>query len=261
VRSRSFGRVAEDYDRYRPAPPIAAMEWVLSKVSAPVRVCDVAAGTGALTRLLEARVGGPVLAVEPDPRMVAVLVARIPNALAVRGRGEALPWRDGSLDAVVMGSAWHWMDPVPTLSEIARVLRRNGVFGILGNGPDRQVGWVAELFDHQPTRSDRPDLPDIPDRDRPGRPGRASEPELPPGMPFTVPEATVMHYSRPMTRRELVGMAGTFSSVITLPKAARHDRLSAAERLATDAVGGPDADEAATVDLPLRCRCWRTVLT
>jgi SAM-dependent methyltransferase len=264
VRSRSFGRVAEDYDRYRPAPPMAAVEWVLSELSAPVRVCDVAAGTGALTRLLEVRVGGPVLAVEPDPRMVAVLVSRIPNALAVRGRGEALPWRDGSLDAVVMGSAWHWMDPVPTLSEIVRVLRRNGVFGILGNGPDREVGWVGDLFDHQPTRSD---LWDIPGRDRldtpgrPRRPGRPSVPELPPGMPFTVPEATVMHYSRPMTRRELVGMAGTFSSVITLPEAARRDRLSAAERLATDAVGGPDADEAATVDLPLRCRCWRTVRT
>jgi SAM-dependent methyltransferase len=253
--------VAEDYDRYRPAPPMAAVEWVLSELSAPVRVCDVAAGTGALTRLLEARVGGPVLAVEPDPRMVAVLVSRIPNALAVRGRGEVLPWRDGSLDAVVMGSAWHWMDPVPTLSEIARVLRRKGVFGILGNGPDREVGWVAELFDHQPTRSDRPDISDRDRPDIPGRAGRPSVPELPPDMPFTVPEATVMHYSRPMTRRELVGMAGTFSSVITLSEAARRDRLSTAERLATDAVGDPDADEAATVDLPLRCRCWRTVRT
>ena len=258
MRSRSFGRVAEDYDRYRPAPPMEAVDWVLSKVSAPVRVCDVAAGTGALTRLLEGRVGGPVLAIEPDPRMVAVLVSRIPNALAVRGRGEALPWRDGSLDAVVIGSAWHWMNPVPTLAEIARVLRRNGVFGILGNGPDREVGWVAEFFDHQPTRSD---LRNIPDRGRPGRPGRPAVPELPPGMPFTVPEATVMNYSLPLTRRELVGMAGTFSSVITLPQAARRERLSAAERLATDAVGGPNADEAATVDLPLRCRCWRTVRT
>jgi SAM-dependent methyltransferase len=245
--------VAEDYDRYRPAAPMAAVEWVLSEVSAPVRVCDVAAGTGALTRLVEARVGGPVLAVEPDPRMVAVLVSRIPNALAVRGRGEALPWRDGSLDAVLMGSAWHWMGPVPTLWEIARVLRPNGVFGILGNGPDREVGWVAELFDHQPTRSDRPDIP--------GRTGAPSVPELPPGMPFTVPEATVMHYSRPMTRHELVGMVGTFSSVITLPDEARRERLSAAERLATEAVGGPNADETATVDLPLRCRCWRTVRT
>jgi hypothetical protein len=120
---------------------------------------------------------------------------------------------------------------------------------------------VAELFDHQPTRSDRPDISDRDRPDIPGRAGRPSVPELPPDMPFTVPEATVMHYSRPMTRRELVGMAGTFSSVITLSEAARRDRLSTAERLATDAVGDPDADEAATVDLPLRCRCWRTVRT
>ena len=244
---------------------MAAIDWVLSKVSLPARVCDVAAGTGALTRLLEVRVGRPVLAVEPDVRMAAVLVAHIPNVLAVQGRGEALPWYDGSLDALVMASAWHWMDPVPTLAEIARVLRPNGVFGIIGNGPDREVGWVSELFDHQPTRSDGPGDSDRGDRadrsDRRGRPGRQSVPEVPPGMPFTDPEATVMHYSRPMTRRELVGMAGTYSSVITLPAAERRNRLAAAERQANDAVGGADADEEATVELPLRCRCWRTVRT
>jgi SAM-dependent methyltransferase len=236
---------------------MAAIEWVLSRVSLPARVCDVAAGTGALSRLLEPRVGQPVLAVEPDVRMAAVLVSRVPNVLAVQGWGEALPWSDGSLDALLMGSAWHWMDPLPTLAEIARVLRPNGVFGIIGNGPDREVGWVAELFDHRPTRSDGPGDSDR--RDPPGRSGRLSVPEVPPGMPFTDPEATVMHYSRPMTRRELVGMAGTYSSIITLPSAERRVRLAAAERQATDAVGGAEADEGATVELPLRCRCWRTV--
>jgi hypothetical protein len=64
-----------------------------------------------------------------------------------------------------------------------------------------------------------------------------------------------------MTRRELVGMAGTYSSVITLPAAERRNRLAAAERQANDAVGGADGDEEATVELPLRCRCWRTVRT
>ncbi len=233
---------------------MAAARWVLSDVSAPARVCDVAAGTGALTRLLEVRIEGPVLVVEPDPRMIAVLVSRIPDALAVRGRGEALPWRDGSLDAVLMGSAWHWMDPVPTLSEIARVLRPGGVFGILGNGPDREVDWVAEFFDHQPDRANR--------GGDPGHPRRSSHmavPELLPGMPFADPETTTIHYLLPMTRRELVGMASTFSSVITLPDVARRDRLSEADRLAAEAVGGPDADESVTVGLPLRCRCWRTM--
>lgn len=263
VRSRSFGQVAEDYDRYRPPPPREAVEWVLSALSRrsavaaaapsavplPARVCDLAAGTGALTRLLGALVEGPVLSVEPDPRMVDVLLTRIPNALAVQGQGEELAWVDSSLDALLIASAWHWMDPVPALSEIARVLRSGGAFGILGNGPDRAVGWVAELFGHQ---SERPD-----------RPNRPSLPELPPAMPFADRAAIVIHYTLPMTRRELVGMAGTYSSVITLPAEERRDRLSVTERLAAEAIGHAvaDADETATVELPLRCRCWRTVRT
>jgi SAM-dependent methyltransferase len=248
VRSRSFGEVAEDYDRYRPAPPMAAVDWVLSALPAPpARAGDVAAGTGALTRLLGARVESPVLVIEPDDRMIGVLVSRIPNALAVRGRGEALPWLAGSLDALLMGSAWHWMDPIPTLSEISRVLRPGGVFGILGNGPDREVGWVARLFDRQSGRAERPRPPTVP--------------ELPAGMPFSDPEAMVIRYSLPMTRPELVGMAGTFSSVITLPPDERRERRSVTERLAADAVGGPDVAETSTVDLPMRCRCWRTIRT
>jgi SAM-dependent methyltransferase len=177
--------------------------------------------------------------------MVDVLVARTPNAHAVQGRGEALPWAGGSLDALLIASAWHWMDPTPALSEIARVLRPGGVFGILGNGPDREVGWVAELFDHQ--------------SGRPHRSRRPSVPELSSSMPFADPDTTVIRHTLPMTRQELVGMAGTYSSVITLAADERRHRLSVTERLAAEATGGTDADEAATVELPLRCRCWRTV--
>ena len=66
------------------------------------------------------------------------------------GRSEEGPnsflLRSGTLDAVVVSSAWHWMDTDQTVAEVGRVLRSGGVFGVIRNGPDRPVGWVTELL-------------------------------------------------------------------------------------------------------------------
>jgi ubiquinone/menaquinone biosynthesis C-methylase UbiE len=49
-RAQTFGQVAEEYDRWRPGYPDAAIDWLAP--SAPARMADVGAGTGKLTSLL-----------------------------------------------------------------------------------------------------------------------------------------------------------------------------------------------------------------
>jgi SAM-dependent methyltransferase len=66
TRRLSFGSVATDYDRYRPSPPSAALDWLIPPGAQAV--LDLAAGTGAVTRELVGR-AGRVIAVEPDERM------------------------------------------------------------------------------------------------------------------------------------------------------------------------------------------------
>ena len=65
--------MAADYDRYRPAPPPQALDWLIPPDA--TAVLDLTAGTGAVTRLLIGR-AARVVAVEPDDRMRAVLTAR-----------------------------------------------------------------------------------------------------------------------------------------------------------------------------------------
>ena len=117
------------------------MEWVLPERVGTV--VDLGAGTGALTRLLVGR-ADQVVAVEPDDRMRAVLAEAVPGARAVAGRGEAIPLPDGSVDAVLASSSWHWMDTVPTLREIARVLVPGGVVSAMWSGPDPDSGLIAQ---------------------------------------------------------------------------------------------------------------------
>ena len=154
ARSSSFGSVADHYERYRPGPTDAVADWFLP--AAVDCAVDLGAGTGALTRLLVDR-ARDVVAVEPDDRMRAVLAAEVPTARALAGRGEAIPVPDHSAQGVFASSSWHWMDPVPTLAEIHRVLVPGGVFGAVWTGPDpdgpfmqQAQALVAEVHDRNP---------------------------------------------------------------------------------------------------------------
>ena len=99
-------------------------------------------GTGALTRLLVGR-ADEVVAVEPDDRMRAVLAEAVPGVRAVAGRGESIPLPDASADAVMASSSWHWMDLVPTLLEVGRVLVPGGTLAAVWSGPDPDAGLIA----------------------------------------------------------------------------------------------------------------------
>ncbi len=137
-----FGEVARDYERGRPEYPVAAVEELLR--SSPRVVVDVGAGTGKLTRALVGRVE-TVIAVEPDDAMRAVLTDLLPSVTALAGAGESMPLADASVDVVVAGQAWHWVDPERGLAEVARVLRPGGELGLVWNDRDESDPWAAAL--------------------------------------------------------------------------------------------------------------------
>ena len=142
-RAQSFGDVAEAYQQARPTYPAAAVDWVLA--AAPGHdVLDLAAGTGKLTRTIIAA-GANVTAVEPLDGMRAQLQAAYPDVPVHAGTAEQIPLDDESVDAVLVGQAFHWFDADGALNEIARVLRPGGVLGLLWNIRDDSIGWVAEL--------------------------------------------------------------------------------------------------------------------
>jgi SAM-dependent methyltransferase len=139
--SRSFGTAAKLYDRHRPTYAADAVAWALGP--SPVRVADLGAGTGILTRVVLAA-GHAVVAVEPDEQMRAQLTESTPGVPALAGSAERIPLPDASVDAVVAGQAYHWFDPEPAHAEIARVLRPGGVFAAMWNDADNDVPWTVE---------------------------------------------------------------------------------------------------------------------
>ena len=132
-RSRSFDRVAEEYERTRPEYPAALLD--VLPLGAAAEVLDVGAGTGKLTRLLMHRYRR-VIAVEPLDGMRAILERVVPAAESHAGSAEAIPLPDASVDGVFAGQAFHWFATDVAVAELARVLRPDGVLALVWNEPD-----------------------------------------------------------------------------------------------------------------------------
>jgi SAM-dependent methyltransferase len=265
-RSGSFGHVASDYERYRPGPPAAAVDWILSS-GRPKRIVDLGAGTGALSRLLVER-ADEVIAIEPDDRMRAVLVEEVPRARAVAGKGESMPIPNGHVEAIIAATSWHWMDPIPTLSESARVLVPGGILGAIWIGPDPEGAFLKQasslLGGGSSSADPGPDSPEDSSHDQTESElarvmiAEADRPdpvlEIPGGLPFDPPEHQVFRWDIALTADDLIGLLGTFSWIITLPDETR-DRVKAEARRLLTEVLGMDGD--ATVDVAYRSDAWR----
>jgi SAM-dependent methyltransferase len=245
-RATSFGAIAADYDRYRPGPPAAGVDWILH--SRRDLVVDIGAGTGALSRLLVER-AARVIAVEPDRRMSTVLSANVPTATVTTARAEQLPLRTGTVDAAMGSSMWHWVDEPRAVAEAARVLRPGGVLGVMWGGPDRGRGWLAEVLSGPAREWREREQESHSERDH--HQLRISESE-----PFEPAERHDLEWTIPVTAEQLLGAFRTYSGFIVLPNAER-ERIHG---LVADAVRDhPSFAEHDRVDLPMRCTCWRAV--
>ena len=224
-------------------------------------VVDLGAGTGALSRLLVGR-ADEVVAVEPDDRMRAVLAEAVPGARALAGRGEAIPLPDASVDAVMASSSWHWMDTVPTLLEVGRVLVPGGTLAarVVGARP-RHRPHRAGAGAPQRRRGPGPGAVELDDQSQAELSAamndrNASDPGArdPAGCPLRPARADGVTWDVALTADELIGLLGTFSWVILMEDDAR-------ERL-FDTAGGSCATRSGssgdvTVDVGYRAEVFK----
>lgn len=92
------------------------------------RLLDLGAGTGAVNPVVGDR---ELVALDPAPEMLALN----PAPHRVVAVGEALPFGDGTFDAVFSAYVFRNLDSVDdTLREVARVLRPGGRAGVVGLG-------------------------------------------------------------------------------------------------------------------------------
>ena len=233
----SFGAAAATYERGRPPYPPEAVDWLLP--DGATRVLDLGAGTGKLTRQLRDR-GLDVIAVEPSAGMRDQLTRAVPGITAYAGSAEEIPLPDGSVDAVLVAQAWHWVDRSRAVPEVARVLVPGGRLGLAWNMRDEREAWVAELgrILHDAGEPDREDQATI-------------------GPPFGPVERHDVAWQHRISRDELIDMAASRSYVLTMPDEQRARVLAQVRHLADTDPALAGSDE---LVLPYVTECYRAQL-
>jgi SAM-dependent methyltransferase len=137
-----FTNRADDYVRYRPSYPAAAIDALLAGLGPPERLVavDVGAGTGISSRLLAER-GVRVSAVEPNRAMREAAAAH-PGVTWLDGTAEAIPLPDATADLTLAAQAFHWFRPEESLREMARVTRNGGRLALLWNHRSRKDAFM-----------------------------------------------------------------------------------------------------------------------
>jgi SAM-dependent methyltransferase len=204
-----FGSAADAYHTFRPTYPDEAVAWALQPAAPVDRILDLAAGTGKLTGSLIDR-APEVVAVEPDSAMLRVLRATFPPIRALAGSAEDIPLPDSSVDAVVVGQAFHWFDPVAGGREIARVLRPGGLLAALWNSEDARVEWVSSYHLAADSSGRVPGVPQGSDRS-----------ELPGLGLFELAGRREFDYTRRLTVERLINELATHSWALVSTEAER----------------------------------------
>jgi SAM-dependent methyltransferase len=139
-----FSSRAEDYARYRPGYPAAAIALLATQcgLKRGAAVADIGSGTGLLTEPLLAS-GAQVFAVEPNEPMRSAAEAHLagrPGFISVSGTAEATTLAAASIDLLVVGQAFHWFDVAAARREALRIIRPGGWGALLWNERPAQAG-------------------------------------------------------------------------------------------------------------------------
>ncbi len=141
-----YSKASSTYVSGRPGYPVQIDGWLQDTVvmGPGKQAVDLGAGTGKFTTHL-IRTGADVIAVEPVQAMLDLLRKTHPVVTAVEGTAASIPLDSESVDAVFCAQAFHWFATEETLEEIRRVLKPNGILGLIWNVRDENCDWVAAL--------------------------------------------------------------------------------------------------------------------
>ncbi len=239
--ARSFGGVADAYDRGRPTYPDDAVEWLLAGpggATRPRTVLELGAGTGKLTQRLVA-LGHDVHATDPDPAMLAILHRDLPDVRTSECGAEEIAVPDQSVDVVVAAQSYHWFDHERALPEIGRVLRPGGHLAVVWHERDERIPWVRKLGRVIGTQDQSRDATES-----------LTASEL-----FGEVESETFKHWQTVDRRSIVDLARSRSHIALMGEAEREQTLSALLALYDDYGRGMDG-----MQLPYRTTCFRSAV-
>ena len=147
VGGTAFGLDAPGYHQARLPYPEELYDELFKRIPDNPSILEIGAGSGLVTQSLLKRDPRAVVAVEPDPALVAFTERRLsdPRLQMITARFPQVAI-DGEFDLVACAAAFHWMEPESALARVKDLLNENGVWAMWWHSY-RNPGRGDELAD------------------------------------------------------------------------------------------------------------------
>ena len=128
--TKRFSNRVDNYVKYRPSYPAAMLSFFESTLGLKKeqRIADIGSGTGLFAKSLLQQ-GYSVVCIEPNEDMRKAGEQQLggyPGFTSRKHTAEQTGLRSHSVDLITVAQAFHWMDPVATKKEFARILKPGG---------------------------------------------------------------------------------------------------------------------------------------
>lgn len=132
-----FSNRVENYVKYRPSYPRAAVEYLFEAVGfrGESIIADIGSGTGIFTGLLLGKVKR-VYSVEPNKKMreaAEKALNKYEGFVSIPASAEATTLPDDSVDFITVAQAFHWFDREACRREFNRILKPGGKVVLIWN--------------------------------------------------------------------------------------------------------------------------------
>jgi len=143
----AFGLDASGYHQARLAYPDALYDELFERLPASPSILEIGAGSGLVTQSLLKRNPSKLVAVEPDPALVAFTERRLsdPRLAMVNASFPDAPI-NGEFDLIACAAAFHWMEPTSALARVKELLAPAGTWAMWWHSY-RNPGRGDELAD------------------------------------------------------------------------------------------------------------------
>ena len=220
-----FSDRVENYAKYRPRYPDAALQSIRAIVTPPAVVADVGSGTGIFTQQL-LNAGFEVYAVEPNDAMRGEAERSLkaePQFHSVKGTAESTSLPDHFADLISYAQAFHWFDHAKAKSEFRRILRPGKWAALIWNERQADTSTFGRKYEELLKR-DAPEYSEVNHRNVCSENIRAF---------FESGEVTVKRFpnAQQLDRAAFIGRLLSSSFVPLAGEPGHRDIVAAAERL------------------------------
>ncbi|MEM9919209.1 MAG: class I SAM-dependent methyltransferase [Bacteroidota bacterium] len=137
------------YDQHRPHPPREILLQCLQYLRAESAdtVLDIGCGTGISTQAWDG-LASNIIGIDPSEGMLEIAKGRTAafNSISyLQSFSHSIALPDESADIICCSQSFHWMEPVNTLREVHRLLKKGGVFAVYDCAWPPSFHWEAEM--------------------------------------------------------------------------------------------------------------------